>query len=123
MINGKEFLLNLEDLDYIKSIKAVNKYMNFGISSLKDSQDKILHYKVLEEKFAESQNKIEDNLDYIEFISDNQFPIRKRGVLFEKVECNVARVITKKKSKILIIIKINLFFHLLNFILSNYIIK
>jgi len=41
---GEENII-LEDLDYIKTIQAVEKYMNFGVSGYKDSNEKTLYYK------------------------------------------------------------------------------
>lgn len=100
MINRKEVNVKLEDLDYIKSIEAVNKYMNFGVSGYEDTEEKIAHHKILEDKFIESQNKIEDDFNFIEYVADNQHPNRKRGVLFEKkTMIKVSRTKTKKKSK------------------------
>jgi len=100
MLNRKEAHVNLDDLDYIQSIEAVNRYMNFGLSGYKDAQDIIAHHKVLEEKYFESQNKIEDNLNIIEYVADNQLPKRKRGALFDKKEIKVIRTNIRKKSKI-----------------------
>jgi len=96
---GEENII-LEDLDYIKTIQAVEKYMNFGVSGYKDSNEKTLYYKMIQNKFIESQNKIEDHLNIIETIADNQPTNRKRGELFEGKNIKIINKNFKKKSKI-----------------------
>jgi len=99
MLNKKDVNINLEDLDFIKSIESANKYMNFGLSGHQDAQEKVAHYELLEKKFIESQNKIENNFNVIEYVVDNCLSNRKRGALFEKKALmNVNRTKTKKKS-------------------------
>ena len=100
MINRKEVDVKLEDLDFIKSIEAVNRYMNFGISGHEDDQDKIALHKILEDKYIESQNKIEGDFIFIEHIADDQSHKRKKGAFFEKkIIIKFNRKNTKKRSK------------------------
>jgi len=55
---------------------------------------------MIQNKFIESQNKIEDHLNIIETIADNQPTNRKRGELFEGKNIKIINKNFKKKSKI-----------------------
>ena len=102
MLNRKGDDINLEDLDYIKNIESVNRYMSYGVSGYSDSQEKVLHYKCLQNKFIESQNKIEDNLNIIETVADNHAPNRKKGDLFNRKDPKNFPRNAKRRSKKLI---------------------
>jgi len=87
MINFKEEEDFLSDFDYIKSIRSKERFMNYGFSQYKDAEDNIHHYKKLQNKFLESQEKVEDEFNLIEKIANNnQSPQRKKGALFDRNE-------------------------------------
>ena len=87
MINIKEEDDLLNDNDYISSIQSKKKFMNYGVSEFKDAEEKIQHYKQLQNKLIESQEKIEDEFNFIELIANNNHPSkRKKGELFDAKE-------------------------------------
>lgn len=99
MINSKEEDDFLSDYDYIKSIQSKRKFMDYGLSEYKDNEENIQHYKKLQNKIYESQEQIEDNLNFIEKIANNNQPIkRKKGELFNRND-NKARRNTKRRGK------------------------
>jgi len=116
MINRTEEDDNLDDLDYVKRIEAVQKFMNFGVSGSYDTQEKILHFKCLQNKIVESQDKVEDQMNIIETIADNQPPKRKRGALFERIETKASRTSIKRRS---ILISFNIIKFLFYYFLIN----
>lgn len=94
---------DLDDLDFIKSIQAVRKYINYGVSSYMDSEDRLHHYKLMQNKLKESQDTTEDTFDIIEMLMNKKSPKRARGALFEKKEYRPDLKKPKKKSKIILI--------------------
>ena len=90
MINIKEEDDLLNDHDYIISIQSKKRFMNYGLSEYNNAEDHILHYKQLQNKLIESQEKIEDEFNFIETIANNNNPSkRKKGALFNAKEAKV----------------------------------
>jgi hypothetical protein len=97
-MTSKEKKNELDDLDFIKSIQAVRKYINYGVSSYEDSEDRLHHYKLMQNKMKESQEKTEDTFDIIEVVMNKKSPKRARGELFEK-KLNYKTEIKKPKKR------------------------
>lgn len=85
-----------EDFDYIRSIEAINKYMDYGLSGSQDDQDNVEHYKFLRKKITESEDAIEKDFTFIETLADNQAPKRKKGNLFENQDNKYLRYFKRR---------------------------
>lgn len=84
MINSKEEDDFLNDHDYIKTIQSKRRFLNYGVSEFKDAEDKTLHYKQLYNKSIQSQEKIQDELYFIQTIANNNNPPKiEKGALLD----------------------------------------
>ena len=95
----KEKENEIDDLDYIKSIQAVRKYINYGVSSYQDSEDHLHHYKLMQNKLKDSQDATEDTFDIIEMVMNKKSQKRARGALFEKKDYKPKKNKDTRKSK------------------------
>ncbi len=92
MINTKDEDGFLNDNDYITSIQSKRRFMNYGLSEYEDAEENIHHYKQLQNKLIESQEKIEEKFNFIETIANNnQGTKRKNGALFKRIDIKHSR--------------------------------
>ncbi len=103
---SKDKINDIDDLDFIKSIQAVRKYINYGVSSYKDSEDRLHHYKLMQNKIKESQDTTEDTFDIIELVMNKKDPKRARGELFEKKQVYKNEIKKTRKKSINLLNKI-----------------